>query len=119
MSVHPVAGGAPISAGSHPDTHLARWAVVLAAAVVVVLVVAYAIFGLAWAIGGEDAVSDTFVGYLAGFALLGGLLASLIAFVLAIVARIKHERRSLLWLPLTVFPALLAIAVLVETIWLE
>jgi len=119
MSVHPVSGGAPISAGAHPDTHLARWAVVLAAAVVVVLVVAYAIFGVAWAIGGEDAVSDNFVGYLAGFALLGGLLASLIAFVLAIVARIKHERWTLLWLPLSVFPAMLAIVVLVETIWME
>jgi hypothetical protein len=103
----------------HAKSRLARWAVGIATAVVVVLAVSYAIFGVTWAIGGEDAVSDTFVGYLAGFAVIGGLLASLAAFALAIVAKGKHERWALLWLPLSVFPTLLAIVVLVEALWME
>jgi hypothetical protein len=70
-------------------------------------------------LGGEDAVSDTFVGYLAGFAVIGGLLTALAAFVMAIVAKVKHERWALLWLPLSVFPTLLAIVVLVEALWME
>ena len=77
-----------------------------------------AIFGVTWAIGGEDAVSDTFVGYLAGFAAIGGLVAALAAFALAIVAKVEHERWAL-WLPLSVFPTLLAIVVLVEALWME
>jgi hypothetical protein len=103
----------------HAKSRLARWAVGLAAAVVVVLAVSYAVFGVTWAIGGEDAVSDTFVAYLAGFAVIGGLVAALAAFALAIVAKVKHERWALLWLPLSVFPTLLAIVVLVEALWME
>jgi len=51
--------------------------------------------------------------------LLGGLLASLAAFALAVVAQVKHERWALLWLPLSVFPALLAFLVLGEAFWWE
>jgi len=120
MTVDHVAGRAPIHMGpDHAKSRLARWAVGLAAAVVVVLAVSYAIFGVTWAIGGEDAVSDTFVGYLAGFALIGGLVAALAASALAIVAKVKHERWALLWLPLALFPTLLAIVVLVEALWME
>jgi hypothetical protein len=98
---------------------LARWAIGIAGAVVTVLAVSYSIFGLTWAFSGEDAVSDTFVGYLAGYALLGGLLASLVAFVMAVVARVKHQRLALLWLPMVLFPALVIIVALVETLWME
>jgi hypothetical protein len=51
--------------------------------------------------------------------LLGGLLASLAAFALAVVAKVKHERWALLWLPLSVLPALLAFVVLGEALWWE
>ncbi|MEX2100526.1 MAG: hypothetical protein WEB19_03845 [Acidimicrobiia bacterium] len=98
---------------------MAGWAIGTAGAVVAVLAVSYSIFGLTWAFGGEDAVSDTFVGYLAGFALLGGILASLVAFVMAVVARVKHQRLTLLWLPMVLFPALVIIVTLVETLWME
>ena len=109
-----------MSAGeTHRHTRLARWAVGIASAVVAVLGVSYAIFGLTWAIGGEDAVSDNVVGYLGGFALVAGMLASLAAFVMAIVAGVKHQRWTKLWLPLGLFPALLVIVVLVETLWIE
>jgi hypothetical protein len=120
MAVGPVPGHAPILSGP-ADAHspLARWAVGLAAAVVVALAASYTIFGTAYAIGGWDAIEDTWVGFLGAFSLLGGLLASLVAFVLALVAKVKHERWALLWLPLSVFPALLAFLVLGETFWWE
>jgi len=62
---------------------------------------------------------DNWVGLLATVSLLGGLPASLAAFVLAVVAKVKHERWALLWLPLSVFPALLAFLVLGEAFWWE
>src|SRR3970282_1951542 len=51
--------------------------------------------------------------------LFGGLLASLAAFALAVVAKVKHEQWALLWLPLSVFPALLAFLLLGEAFWWE
>jgi hypothetical protein len=84
-----------------------------------VLGVSYAIFGVAWAFGGEDAVSDTFVGALAGFALVAGLLVSLVAFIMAVVAAVKYQQWALLWLPLGLFPALAVVVAVVETLWME
>jgi hypothetical protein len=120
MTVKPAPGRAPISTDP-PDGHSkpAWWAVGLAAAVAVVIAVSYAIFAVAWAVGGSDAVSDNWVGLLAAFALLGGLAASLAAFLLAVAAKVKHERWAILWLPLSLFPALLVVVVLVETLWME
>jgi len=98
---------------------MARWAVGLAAVVAAVLVVSYTIFAVAYVVGGDAAISDNWVGFLGAFAMLGGLVASLVAFVLAVVAKVKHERWALLWLPLSLFPALLAVVVLAETFWME
>ncbi len=120
MTVDPVPGRAPISAGpGHAHTQLARRAVGLAEVVAVVVAVSYAILGVAYAVGGSDAISDNWVGMLGAVALLGGLLASLVAFAMAVVARVKHEQWALLWLPLSLFPGLLIIVVLAETLWLE
>ena len=98
---------------------IARWAVGLAAVVAVVVAVSYAIFGVAYAVGGDKAISDNWVGFLGAFAMLGGLAASFVAFALAIVAKVKHERWVLLWLPLSLFPALLAVVVVAEMFWME
>jgi hypothetical protein len=98
---------------------LARPAVVLAAAVVGVLLVAYAILFVALAVGGDAAISDTWVGYLAAFALLGGLGASLVAFLLGVVAKVRHEAHRLLWLPLALFPTLVVLVTVAEVFWLE
>jgi len=98
---------------------MARWAVGLAAAVAVVVVVSYTIFAVAYAVGGDAAISDTWVGSLGAFAILGGLVASFAALVLAVVAKVKHERWALLWLPLSLFPVLFAVVVLAELFWLE
>ena len=69
--------------------------------------------------GGPGRRKDNWVGFLAMVSLLGGLLASLAAFALAVVARATHERWALLWLPLSVFPGLLALVVLGEAFWWE
>ena len=48
-----------------------------------------------------------------------GLVGSLAAFVLAIIAKVRHERWALLWLPLCVFPAFALFLVLGEALWRE
>lgn len=113
MSVHSVSG----RAGT--DGREARWAVALAEAVVVVVALCATIFGVAYAVGGVEATEDNWVGFLAAVGLLGGLAVSFAAFVLAILARLNHEHRSLLWLPWTVFPAMLGFIVLGELFWWE
>jgi hypothetical protein len=118
MAAHSVAAPVPTSGGSAHGL-VSRWAVGLAAAVVVVIVASYVMFGVAYAIGGSDAIEDTWIGYLGGASLVGGLLLSLVAFALAVVAKFKHERWTLRWPPLSVFPALLAIVVLAEALWME
>lgn len=120
MTVGPVSGSAPISAGpTHPHTRLTRWAVGLAAAAAVAVVAALAVFAVAVAIGGSEATEDNWVGFLVVSLVFGGLLASLAAFALAVVAKVRHEPWALLWLPLSVFPALIAFLVLGETFWWE
>jgi len=120
MRVDPVPGRAPISAGpAHANGRPARWAVGLAAAVAVVIAMSFAVFAVAYATGGSGATEDNGVGFLGAVSLLGGLLASLAAFALAIVAKVKHERWTLPWFPLSVFPALFAFVVLGEEFWWE
>jgi hypothetical protein len=80
---------------------------------------ALATLGVAYAIGGSGAFEDNWVGLVAMVALLGGLLASLAAFALAVLAGVRHERWALLWLPLCVFPGLLALLLLGEALWWE
>jgi hypothetical protein len=104
---------------AHAHSRLARWAVGLAAAAAVAIVTSFAIFAVAYAIGGSGATEDNWVGLLVAVSLLGGFLASLAAFALAVVGEIKHERWALLWLPLSVFPALLVFLVLGEAFWWE
>lgn len=120
MTVAPVPGRARHSVGPAPaHNRLVRWAVGLAAAVAVAIATSFVIFAVAYAIGGSGATEDNWVGFLVAVSLLGGLLASLAAFALAVVAKVKHERWALLWLPLSVFPALLAFLALGEAFWWE
>ena len=101
------------------QTRLAHWAVAIAAVVAVALVVSFAAFAAAYAVGGWAAIDDTWVGFLVVVSLLGGLLASLVAFALAVIARMKHERWGLLWLPQSLFPAIAVFLVLGELFWWE
>ena len=120
MTAHPLRGkGSDHGASTPAPTDLARWAVGLAAVTATVVAVSYAIFGVAYAFGGAPATEDNWVGLLGGVALVGGLAVSLVAFALAVAAKIKHERWAPLWLPLSVFPALLALVAFAELLWWE
>ncbi len=120
MTVAHVPGHAPVSMGPvSVRSRLVRWAAGLAAAAVVAIATSFVIFAVAYAVGGSGATEDNWAGFLVGLSLLGGLLASFAAFALAVVAKVKHERWVLLWLPLSVFPALLAFLVLGEAFWWE
>ena len=115
MTVAPVPGHAPASKRSrHAHGRLARLGVVLAAFAAVAIAASFAVLGVGYAIGGSGAIEDNWVGYLAGFSLLGGLPASLAAFTLALAAKLKHERWPVLWFPLSLFPALVALLMLGE-----
>jgi len=101
------------------STGARKWAVGLAVAAAVAIATSFGIFAVAYAIGGSGATEDNWVGFLVAVSLLGASLVSLAAFALAIVAKVKHERWAPLWLPLSVFPALLAFVVLGEALWWE
>lgn len=91
----------------------ARLAVSLAVAAVVALVVSFGLFGMIWATNGS---ADRVEG-LVGLGYLGGVLVSLVAFVLAVPARLgqatrvgaEGQRWSPLWLPLSLFPTLFVV----------
>lgn len=91
---------------------LARWAVLLAAGVVVAITVSYLAYGAVWATAGVNAVTETAVEEQTYAVYLGGLSASVVAFALAIVSRSREHSWKGLWLPLSVLPALAALLVL-------
>jgi hypothetical protein len=120
MTVGPISGQTPMSVGpAHLHTRLARWAVGLAETAAVVLALGYGVLGVAYVIGGASAIEDTWVGFLTVGASYAGLVASFAGFALAVVAKAKHEAWSLLWLPLTLFPGLAVLLVLLEAFWME
>jgi hypothetical protein len=69
---------------------------------------------LAYALGEESAVEDTWLGALLFITPAVGVLGSLAAFVLAFVAKVRHEHWAWLWLPLGVLPAMIVFVVLGE-----
>ena len=121
MRVASVLGHVPDWTGSSADTHsrLARWAVGLSAVLAVAVVATITTFAVGYAVGGQSAIEDNWVAVLGWIIPLVGLLASLVAFVLAIVAKIRRERWTLLWAPLCAFPAFVAFLVLGEAFWWE
>lgn len=115
MTVGPV----PAPRSFDGPTQLGRWAVRLAAGTVAVLVPSYTILGVALATGGQDAISDNWIGYLGGIALIGGLAVSLMAFLMALATRRRHRDVRRLWLPLSLFPTLALVVAAVELFWME
>lgn len=120
MSVDPVVSGAGTSSSRQgPPPGPARWAVVVAAVAAVLVLLGVVVFAVGYAVGGDEGVSDNWVGMLTVFSVLSGLLASFIAFVVAVVTRLRHRSVPGLWLPLTVFPVVIAFIVLGEAFWWE
>lgn len=120
MTGDPVSIRSRISAsGTSTTSRLVRYAVGVAAVVAVILALTGAIFIVAFSSGGSDAISDNWIGLLGAVALIGGLIASFMAFVLAITAKVKHEQSPWLWLPLLAFPILLTFVLFSEVLWLE
>lgn len=120
MTIAPVPGDVSASVG-HGDPHgrLARWAVRLSVVFGAAATASIATVVIAYAVGVESAVEDTLFGWFLGRMALTGFVGSVAAFLAAIVAKFRHERWAVLWLPLCVFPALLAFLVLGEALWWE
>lgn len=90
------------SGGSHD--RLAQWAVWLSVGFGTAFAATVATLAL-WGFGGPVA--------------LVAFLGALAAFVLAVDAKVRHERWAWLWLPLCMFPAMLVFVVLGEAFWWE
>ncbi len=103
------------------ETHrpIARWAVGLSLTAWAWIAAAVATFAIAYAVGGSSATEDSWVSYLVLSMASVALLGSLAAFVLAIAAKIRHDRSALLRLPLGTLPACLLFLVLGEAFWWE
>lgn len=100
--------------------HLVTWAAALAAAALVVIALALALLAVAYALGGSSAIEDNWVGFLGAVALLVGLGASAAGFAMGVAAvAVRHEHGTAVWLALAVFPTLLGLLVLGETLWWE
>ena len=76
-------------------------------------------FAVGYAVGGQRAIEDNWVAVLGLTIAFVGLLASLAGFVLAILAKTRRERWTLLWAPLCAFPVVVAFLVLGEAFWWE
>jgi hypothetical protein len=89
VTVARVSGRVPTSTGSgQPHSRRARWAVGLSLVSGVMILASIAIATICAAVGAETAGI--------GALLPPGAFGSLAAFVLAIVAKVRHEQRSLL-----------------------
>lgn len=106
---------------AHAGNHFLRGraARALAAGALVVLAAAAVLFGGAWAVGGDEAVSDNWVGMTVVVGLFTGLVGSLVAFVMAIGAGLRKEPWRQLWLPLVTFPGVVLTVGLLEAFVFE
>lgn len=98
---------------------LALTAIRLATATIATLGVVYAIVLIAWAVGGDDAISDNVIGYGAAVVTFASFASSMLAMVLALVARSRGQRPRWSWLPLGLLPVLIVVLVAVEVLWME
>lgn len=110
------------TSGSHPRRDAgaaagAAWQLTVVS--LIVLVLGALLFMSAWAIGGDDAVSDNWVGMTVVVALFAGLLGSFVALLVAGYAGLRHHRWSELVLPLVTFPSVVAAVALLEAFVFE
>ena len=91
----------------------------LAGLALVVLFLGAVLFAGAWAIGGDDAVSDNWVGMTVVVALFVGLIGTFAALLMALYEGWRSRAWSRLWLPLTAFPAVVLVVGLLEAFVFE
>lgn len=101
------------------DSRLATVAVTMSALSCAALAISYSIFFVAWAVNGEDGVSDNWVGFLAAYTLLGSIALTLISFVVGLFLWRRHNQHPLLWLTIYLFPTLAVVTLLVEFFVIE
>jgi hypothetical protein len=104
---------------SHDAAATTRFARQLAALSLAVLLTGAALFAGAWLVGGQDAVSDNWVGVSVVVALFAGLAGTFAALLTAVVAGLRSEPWRRLWLPLTAFPAVVVVVGLLEAFVFE
>ena len=85
----------------------------------VVLLLGAVLFAGAWAIGGDDAVSDNWVGATVVVALFTGLIGTFAGFLMALYEGWRHRSWTRLRLPLTAFPAVVLVVALLEAFVFE
>ena len=108
----PNEASAPAARG-RPHGLLARWAVALSA----VFGVAIGVTLIGLTVGGDSFMDNNL--WFSVTATLVGVVAAIAACVTAIVAMIRGERWSPLWVPLCAFPALVVFLVFGEAFWWE
>lgn len=91
----------------------------LAELALVVLVLGAVLFGGAWAIAGEDAVSDNWVGMTVVVALFVGIIGTFTAFLMGLYEGWRSRAWRQFWLPLTAFPAVVVVVGLLEAFVFE
>lgn len=106
----------PAGRGAHGPGGRARTLALMAIAVLLAGVV---LLGSAWTVGGEEAISDTWIGATSAVALLAGVAGSMVAAVLGLVdlARTGSPPRSRL--ALLTFPTVVVVLLLLELLVLE
>lgn len=107
------------SHGTSTDRRRAKRAQTLAAGAAVAVLASYTILSVALVVGGDEAISDNWVGAQAAIVLAAALVVSLVALVLGLVAKVHRQRSGQWWLPLAVFPTLLVLLVLAELFVIE
>lgn len=112
-------GYAHHGAASRDAAPLTRFSRQLAALSLVVLLAGAVLFGIGWLVGGQDAVSDNWIGLTVVVALFAGLAGACTALLTAVVAGVRHEPWGQLWLPLTAFPAVVLVVGLLEAFVFE
>lgn len=119
MTVTPVSSTSSPPDTRPPQSRVARWAVKIASACATAFTASIAAVALAYASERESAVEDTWLGALLVIVPAVAIVGSLASFILAILAKVRHERWAWLWLPLGAFPAMVAFVAFAEAFLME
>lgn len=101
------------------ETRLIATATVLTLGITIVFIVVFAIFFIALAVNGDEGISDTWVGYLAGITLYASIFITFFNFTIALAYRLAATEFPLRWLAAWEFPILIVLLLVVELAIIE